>query len=82
MRTTNCSICLTALHGCDYFGKYTVKEPTLLFVGRVGGVDTSGVVQLSFMCWVGNEGVDIIWDTSPVSLPVTVLSHRSKFNKL
>ena len=24
----------------------------------------------------GNEGVDIDWDTSPVSSPVTVLSHR------
>ena len=59
-----------------------VKEPTLLFVGRVRGVDTSGVVQLSFMGWVGNEGVDIIWDTSPVSSPVTVLSHRGEFHKL
>ena len=33
------------------------------------------------MGWVGNEGVDINWDTSPVSSPVTVLSHRGEFKK-
>ena len=36
------------------------------------GIDPSGVVQL-FMNWVGNEGVDINWNVSPVSSPVTVL---------
>ena len=36
------------------------------------GIDSSGVVQL-FMNWVGNEGVDINWNVSPVSSPVTVL---------
>ena len=45
------------------------------------GIDSSGVVQL-FMDWVGNEGVDINWNVSPVSSPVTVLSHRGKFNKV
>ena len=30
---------------------------------------------------VGNEGVDINWDTSPVSSPFTVLSHRGEFKK-
>ena len=33
------------------------------------------------MAWVGNEGVDINWDASPVSSPVTVLSHRGEFKK-
>jgi len=32
--------------------------------------------------WVGNEGVDISWDVSPVSSPVNVLSHRGEFNKV
>ena len=32
-----------------------------------------------FKGWVGNEGVDINWDASPVSSPVTVLSHCGKF---
>ena len=35
-----------------------------------------------FMGWVGNEVVDINWDASPVSSPVTVLSHRGEFNKV
>ena len=34
------------------------------------------------MNWVGNERVDINWDVSPVSSPVTVLSHRGEFNKV
>ena len=34
------------------------------------------------MDWVGNEGVDINWNVSPVSSPVTVLSHRGEFNKV
>ena len=33
------------------------------------------------MGWVGNEGADINWDVSPVSSPVTFLSHRGDFNK-
>ena len=33
------------------------------------------------MGWVGNKGVDINWDASPVSSPVTVLSHRGEFKK-
>ena len=33
------------------------------------------------MCWMGNEGVNINWDVSPVSSPVTVLSHSDEFNK-
>ena len=33
------------------------------------------------MGWVGNKGVDINWDISPVG-PVTVLSHRGEFNKV
>ena len=33
------------------------------------------------MGWVGSEGVDINWDDTPVSSPVTVLSHRGEFNK-
>ena len=32
-----------------------------------------------FMGWVGNGGVDINWDISPVSYPYTMLSHRGKF---
>ena len=34
-----------------------------------------------FMGWVGNEGVNINWNVSPVSSPVTVLSHHGEFNK-
>ena len=34
------------------------------------------------MGWVGNEGVDINWNVSAVSSPVTVLSHRGEFNKV
>ncbi|CAH3159461.1 unnamed protein product [Porites evermanni] len=33
------------------------------------------------MGWVGNDGADINWDVSPVSSPVTELSHRDEFNK-
>ena len=33
------------------------------------------------MGWVGNEGVDIIWDAGPVSSPFTVLSHRGEFRE-
>ena len=33
------------------------------------------------MGWVGNEGVDINWDASPVSSPFTVLSHRGEFKE-
>ena len=33
------------------------------------------------MDWVANEGVDINWDVTPVSSPVTVLSQRGEFNK-
>ena len=33
------------------------------------------------MGWVDNEGVDINWDVSHVSSPVTVLSHRGEFNR-
>ena len=47
----------------------------------MGGIDPSGVVQF-FMDWVGNEGVDINWNVSPGSSPVTVLSHRGEFNKV
>ena len=47
----------------------------------MGGIDPSSVVQI-FMDWVGNEGVDINWNVSPVSSPVTVLSHSGKFNKV
>ena len=35
-----------------------------------------------FTGWVGNEGVDINWDASPVSSPVTVLSHCGDFNNV
>ena len=35
------------------------------------GVGPGGVVQ-PFMGWVGNEGVDINWDLSPVSSPISV----------
>jgi len=38
--------------------------------------------KLSLMGWVGNEGVDISWDMSPVSNPFSVLSHHGEFNKL
>ena len=34
------------------------------------------------MGWVGNEGVNINWEVSAVSSPVTVLSHRGEFNKV
>ena len=46
----------------------------------MGGIQPSGVVQL-FMNWVGNEGVDINWNVSPVSSPVT-MSQCGKFNKV
>ena len=32
--------------------------------------------------WVRNEVVDINSDVSPVSFPVTVLSHPGEFNKV
>ena len=32
--------------------------------------------------WVRNEVVDITSDVSPVSSPVTVLSHPGEFNKV
>ena len=48
---------------------------------KVGGIDPSCVVQ-PFMGWLGNEGVDINWNVSPVSSPVTLLSHRGEFNKV
>ena len=41
---------------------------------------TSGVVQ-PFMGLVGNEGVDMNWDVSPVSSPVIVLSQRCEFQQ-
>ena len=44
------------------------------------GIDPSGVVQL-FIDWVGNEGVDINWNVSPVSSPVT-MSQCCKFHKV
>ena len=53
---------------------------SLPLVERNGGVNPSGVVQ-PFMGWVSNEWVDINWDASPVSSPVTALSHRGEFNK-
>lgn len=31
--------------------------------------------------WVDNKRVDINWDVSPVSSPVTVVSHRGEFNR-
>ena len=34
------------------------------------------------MGWVGKEGVNINWNVSPVSSPVTLLSHRGEFNKV
>ena len=34
------------------------------------------------MRWVGNERVDINWDVSPVSSPVTVVSDRGEFNEV
>ena len=34
------------------------------------------------MGWVGNKGVDINWDTSPVSSPATVLIHCGEVNKV
>ena len=33
------------------------------------------------MGWVGNEEVDINWDVSSDSSPITVLSHRGELNK-
>lgn len=39
------------------------------------------VVQVSFMGWVGNEEVDINWDVSSDSSPITVLSYHDEFNK-
>ena len=33
------------------------------------------------MGWVRNEEVDINWDVSSDSSPITVLSHRGEFNK-
>lgn len=42
---------------------------------------TSGVVQ-PFMGLVGNKGVDINWDLSSVSSPVTKLSHSGEFNEV
>ena len=39
------------------------------------------MVQL-FIDWVGNEGVAINWNVSPVSSPVTVLSRHGKLNKV
>ena len=41
---------------------------------------TSGVVQ-PFMGLVGNEGVDINWDVSPVSSLVIELSQRCEFQQ-
>ena len=38
-------------------------------------------LQQPFMGWLGNEGVDNNWDETPVSSPVTVLSHLGEFNK-
>ena len=32
------------------------------------------------MGWVGNGGVDINWDISPVSSPYTMLSHYGKIS--
>ena len=42
------------------------------------GVDPSGVVQ-PFMDWVGNGGVDINWNVSPVLSPYTMMRHRGEF---
>ena len=53
------------------------RNHTAVRKGR--GVEPGGVVQL-FMGFVGNKGVDINWDVSPVSSPATVLSHRVEFN--
>ena len=47
----------------------------------MGGINPGGVVQ-PFMGWVGNKGVDINWDISPVASPVTMLSHPGEFNKV
>ena len=47
-------------------------------IGDVCTQAIGGVVQ-PFMDWVGNKGVDIIWDVSPVSFPVTELSHCGEF---
>ena len=33
------------------------------------------------MVLVDNEEVDINWDVSPASSPVTVVSHRGEFNR-
>ena len=43
-------------------------------------VDLGGVVQ-PFMGRVGNEEVDINWDVSSDSSPITVLSHHGESNK-
>ena len=34
------------------------------------------------MGWVGNEGVNMNWDVSPVSSPVNVLSHSGEFKNI
>lgn len=34
------------------------------------------------MGWLGNEGVDNNWNVSPVSSPVTVLSHLGEFSRV
>ena len=56
-----------------------ILEPTLLFV-KSSCVDSGDVVQ-PFMDWVGNERVDINWEISPLSSPVTVSSHHCELNK-
>ena len=55
------------------------REPTLLLV-KSRGADPGDVVQ-PFMDWVGNKRVDINWEISPLSSPVTLLSHHGEFNK-
>ena len=57
--------CTTAL-------KITYYEP---------GVDPAGGLVQLYDGWVDNERININWDVSPVSSPVTVLSHRGEFNR-
>ena len=45
-----------------------------------GGLDPSGVVK-PFISWLGNEGVDISWETSRFLSSVTVLTHGGEINK-
>ena len=57
---------------------WDIKVPTLLFIKSRGCKPQ----WYGTTFHVGNEGVDINRDASPVSSPVAVLSYCGKFNKV